>query len=471
MLSKSLLKRRELILGLGGASFLASSVFRASFVEAQAAQFPTRLVVLFFPGGVYYPVTDAQYGNFTFDAALKPFAPLQSELLTIKGMNNNAAQGMWAKSNEPHGAGMRGLLTGDSSIKDVPGIAEGGAGIAQWAKTDTIDQTIAGVIGGGVKFPSLQFGVFSDFGAQIDQRRLIVKGGLAQPGVDSPATMFSRLFGNGAPAPAPTPGPTGTMTAPLPPAMLDNSGRKRSILDRLLTEVAAIKAAAGPDEQAKLNEHLESLRSIEMRIPTTMTGGTIPPVGGGGSISPVPGVGCMAPNIDAASQEIPTIMDQQYELLYQSLVCDLSRVSSIQMLCSAQSGLPFTWLGAKDDHHTLEHGGPLATDTVKVDNYIMGEMAKFVTRLKNTTEGGGTLLDNTLVLMITELSNAEQHSHENILCMTAGRAGGKVRPGREIDYQGQAHNLGLRSILEVFGINQASIGDANLNSGSPISLA
>ncbi len=103
--------------------------------------------------------------------------------------------------------------------------------------------------------------------------------------------------------------------------------------------------------------------------------------------------------------------------------------------------------------------------------YIMGQMAKFVTRLKNTSEGNGTVLDNTLVLMISELSNAEQHSHENILCMTAGKASGKVRPGREIDYQGQPNNLGLRSILEVFGINQSSIGDANLNSGSPISLA
>ena len=461
MLSKSLIKRRELMLGLGGAGFLASSIFRGSFVEAQAAQFPTRLVILFFPGGVYYPVTDAQYGNFTFDAALKPFVPLKSELVTIKGMNNDAAQSMSATSNEPHGAGMRGLLTGDSSVKKD--------GVAEWAATDTIDQTIAGVIGKGVKFPSLQFGVFSDFGAQIDQRRLIVKGSLAQPGVDSPASMFSRLFGDGVPAPVPTTTSTGTMTAPLPPVMADNSARKRSILDRLLTEVAAIKAAAGPGEQAKLNEHLESLRSLEMRIPTTMTGGMLPV--GTGPTSPVPGVGCMTPNIGAASQEIPTIMDQQYDLLYQSIVCDLSRVSSIQMLCSAQSGLPFTWLGAKDDHHTLEHGGPLATDTVKVDDYIMGQMAKFVTRLKNTTEGNGTVLDNTLVLMISELSNAEQHSHENILCMTAGKASGKVRPGREIDYQGQPNNLGLRSILEVFGINQSSIGEANLNSGSPISLA
>ncbi|MDX2054668.1 MAG: DUF1552 domain-containing protein [Polyangiaceae bacterium] len=471
MLSKSLLKRRELILGLGGAGFLASSIFRESFVSAQAAQFPTRFVVLYFPGGVYYPSKDLPYGNHSFDAALKPFVPLQSELLTIKGMNNNAASRMWSASNEPHGAGMRGLLTGDSSIIDEPGIFEGGAGLAKWAKTDTIDQTIAAAIGNGVKFPSLQFGVYSDFGAQIDQRRLIIKGGLAQPGVDSPATMFSRLFSDGTPAPAPTPTATGTMTAPLPPVMADNSARKRSILDRLLVEVAAIKAAAGPDEQAKLNEHLESLRAIEQRIPMTMTGGTITPPVGTGPGTPVPGVGCMTPSIGAASQEIPVIMDQQFELLYQSLVCDLSRVSSFQILCSAQSGLPFTWLGAKDDHHTLEHGGIGATDTIKVDNYIQGEMAKFVTRLKDTKEGGGTLLDNTLVLMISELSDAEQHSHENILCMTAGKAGGRVRPGRAVDYQGASHNAGLLSILQAFGINKNAIGDANLNGNSPISLA
>lgn len=458
-MSRAALKRRELLRSLGAASFLAGAAFRDGLAQAQPLASPSRFVVLYLPGGVFYPPGSGGHGNFTFSKVLAPLAGLQTESIVFEGLENLAAHRMWAKSNEPHGAAMRGLLTGDSSVYQD--------GRAVWAKTDTIDQTIADVISKNVRFSSLQFGVHSDRGAQIDQRRLIVKGGQAQPAVDSPSTMFMRLFGDK--APAPTAGSSSPpQQAPATPAADATHARDKSILDHLRSEVTALKALAGSHEQSKLDQHLTALRELEKRV-------QVPPASGGGadgSMPPpaTPGAGCKVPSVPSG-EDIPATLKNQLDLMYQALACDLTRVASLQVLCSAQSGIQFPWLNVKEDHHTLEHcGGPCGSNLDKVQTYFVEQFATFLNRLKATREGDRTMLDNSLVLLVSELSDPEQHSHENILAVTFGRAGGAVKPGRRIAYVETPHNVWLRSLLQVFGINRASIGDADANGGTPISL-
>lgn len=433
-------------------------MFRDSLVQAQVAQFPPRFVILFLPGGVFFPNGGSSgLGNFTFDKVLAPVAGLQPESILFSGLYNQAAHKMWARSNEPHGAAMRGLLTGDSSVwQDARAV---------WARTDSIDQTIADAIGKNTRFSSLQFGVYADRGAQIDQRRLSIRGGQAQQPVDSPSTMFTRLFDGSAPGATPGAGaaPTTSPAAPGP----DAGARDRSILDHLRAEVTALKRLASASEQQKLDQHLTALRELEKKLPATRPGDDA-----GGPLQPgaTPGAACAAPRV-GAGQDIPAILESQLELMYQALVCDLTRVASIQVLCSAQSGIQFPWLGVTEDHHTLEHcGGPCGANLDKVQRYFVEQFATFLNRLKSTREGDGTMLDNSLVLLISEFNNPEQHSHDDILAVTFGRAGGKVRPGRRIAYEDTPHNVWLRSLLQVFGIHVASIGDADANGGRPIPL-
>ncbi len=461
MLSRTLLKRRELMLSMGAAGFLAVPLFRDSFVEAQAATYPLRFVVLHLAGGVYFPNGQEGIGGWTFDKVLKPMAGVQSDSLQLHGFNNDAGAAMWSHSNEPHGAAMRGLLTGDSSVWMD--------GVANWALTDTIDQQIAAQIAGNTKFQSLQFGI-STKGAQIDQMRISVKGGSALPPVDAPSTMFARLFANFIPGTQPTTTATSTgTTAPVaPPA--DTSARGRSILDLLKNEVTALKAVAGTNEQQKLDQHLESLRGLEQQLGPAPGGGT--GGGGGGGVvvpPPVQGVGCAAPTVGNQT-DVPTIAGQQFDMLYQSLVCDLTRVASVQMLCSAQSGIAFPYIGIADNHHDLEHSFNPAIDTVQT--YFTQFMGDFLNRLKATPEGSGNMLDNTLVLVCSEFGAAGDHNHSLVPLTTFGRAGGKVRGGRVIDAapDGASHNLVLRAIMQQFGIDKP-IGDANLNAGTVPSFA
>ncbi len=463
MLSKSLLKRRELMMSMGAAGFLAVPLFRESFVEAQAAAFPQRFVVLFLAGGCYFPdiegVENTGYGTWKFDGVLSPLASLQSESIQILGVNNEAGSSMAGKSAEPHGAAMRGLLTGDSSVSS--------AGQAKWASTDTIDQQIAAVIGKSTPFESLQFGI-SSRGAQVDQINLIIKNASALPAVDQPGTMFARLFSNFM---APTQ-PTMTATvpgtpAPAPGPVVDTTARGRSMLDVLKNEVTALKGVAGVNEQAKLDQHLESLRALEQQLGPATGGGT----GGGGGVTVPPqvvGVGCAAPTV-GNEMDIPTVAAHQFDLLYQSLVCDLTRVGTMQTLCSAQSAVGFPYVpGVMDDHHGLEHAFNPQIDDVQ--KFFTKYFADFLNRLKATPEGSGNMLDNTLVLVCSEMCDASDHRHDYVPFTTFGRGGGKVTPGRVIQYQGVPHNLALRSMMQVFGIN-SPIGDAGLNGGSVISLS
>jgi len=465
MLTRSILKRRELLMGLGGASFLAVPVFRDSLAVAQAGTFPVRFVPIFLPGSA----TD---GKFNFSGVLSPLAAFQADSVSLS-FDNFAAANIWGTTGEPHGAELRTLLTGDSSLKPQENASV-------WANSDSIDQTIAAQISSQLRFTTLQFGVVTEtISNPLDQRRMIIKAGTPQPPIENPTEMFMRLFGNGAPVPAPT--TTGSTPTPAPTG--DPSADGKSMLDRLKAEVTALKAVAGVGEQAKLEQHLTSLRELEKQlvgVPSTGTGGA-----GGGGTGFTPGMGCAAPMITPVAYQqsyppgsgpdpdIATVTSQQFELLYQSLTCDLTRVASMQLLGTAHTEVGYGWLGVTDDHHALEHNQSEAATGAnldKVQNFFAGEVAKFLNLLKTTPEGSGSMLDNTLVMFFTDFSNAGAHSHDELPFFLFGGGGGKVRTGgRTVAYDGTPHNQLLRGVLNVFGIDQAKVGDDV--GGSAVSLA
>jgi len=455
MLSRTILKRRELLLGLGSASFLAAPVFRETLAEAQASPILPRFIP------IYMPACEAT-GKFSFANALAPLLPFESDSIVFTGINNAAAAAIWGVTSEPHGAELRTLLTGDSSIKPRENASV-------WADSDSIDQIIAQRISSELKFTTLQFGVVSETRSNpLDQRRMIFKGGTPQPPIQDPGEMFTRLFGTGIPSASST-GTTSTASA------ADTVARGKSVLDRMILEVTALKAVAGVGEQQKLDQHLTSLRELEKQViggkpagDYGIPGATAGPSCAAPTLAPVPYAQSYPPG-SGPGPDIPGVTSQQFELLYQAINCDLTRVASMQLLGTAHTEVTFDWLGVKDDHHALEHGGVLSVGMEKVQMFFAAEVAKFLNRLKATPEGSGNMLDNSLVFFFTDFSNGESHSHLSIPFHTFGKAGGKVTAGRTIAYSGTPHNLLLRSVLNVFGLDQAAVGDEV--GGTPIALS
>ncbi len=461
MPSRSILKRRELLLSLGSASFLGIPVFRETLAEAQAASFPVRFIPIYLPGNSTNPRSGENIASYSFrlDGVLSALAPFASESLFFT-LDNNAGSALWGRTSEPHAAAITTLLTGNSSAK------ANGDTITQYAVADSIDQIIAAQIGTQTKFSSIEAGVVTETHSNGPlQARMSFRQGVAQPPIQSPMALLSRLFSGGAPPPAPT--PSGS-TPKVPAPMVDTSADGKSMLDALIAEVTELKAVGGIGEQAKLDQHLTSLRELEKQIVTTTPG--MPNPGGGGGVGVTPGSGCMAPALASVpfaqsyppgsgpSPDIPNVTSQQFELLYQALVCDLTRVGSMQLLCSAHTEVSYDWLGIKDDHHALEHNQASGTGPSlnKVQSFFSSEIATFLNRLKSTPEGSGTMLDNSVVLFFTDFSDSSGHSHDQLPFYVFGRGGGKITPGRNIP--GGGHTNLLRGLINVFGVDKP-VGD------------
>lgn len=463
-MSRAVLKRRSLLKQLGAAAFLATPVFRSVFAEAQG-QSPVRLVLFHMPSGVSMESLNADYSvagsMWTLDHLLAPLKEIEGDILQFRGLGHQTGEVVSSYNGlEGHGGGMRTVFTG-STDHNKPG--------APWGATSSIDQLVANAIGQQTKFGSLQLGVITTTNGVAEGRRCLFNNGVPLEPVEDPQATFSRLFPGGvAPGGAPTMAPDPNATAEL----LYQHATGKSRLDQLRAEVMAIKAVAGADEQAKLDLHLTSLRELESSLPSV----------GGGSGGMFLGVSCQAPNLGTArapEKDAPVDQPADYiqelgpvmqELLYQALNCDLTRVGSFQWMSSGENNI-YPFLGISTSHHNLEHGwredAKAKADYDKIQGWLMGNISNFIKRLKATPEGAGSMLDNTVVLVASEMWG--EHSHEELIALVAGKAGGKIRTGRTIDAQGRAHNDLLLSLVNAVGLNVTSVGDPKYVTG-PLSL-
>jgi hypothetical protein len=101
----------------------------------------------------------------------------------------------------------------------------------------------------------------------------------------------------------------------------------------------------------------------------------------------------------------------------------------------------------------------------------MEQFAYLLQRMDAVQEGDGTLLDNSLVLAITEIQHPETHNQTNQPFILAGGLGGQFRTHRSIQFQGQPHNNLLVSILNMFGLPDTTFGHQNYCTGALTGLA
>jgi len=448
--SRSLLRRRELLGALGAGAFLAVPVFRQSLAEAQGAA-PKRAIFVQWPDGVpsacfqlgmcrLNELPDLKY--FDFDGQLASFAALKADTIIMQNLRAFAAE---KNSEEGHEAGMASLLTGRSS--------RGGT---------SVDQYIAKQVGNLTRFSSLQFGGYPyTFGGPQD--RISYADGFDLAPERDPVVMFEKLFSGAQPAPG--------GGAP-DPAITLRLAQKKSTLDFLKAEITAVEGATGAAEKPLLDLHLESLREIEKQL-TQVAGaaGTAcaPPDQGGAVKGQY--VGGEGGEIDAQM-----LAKLQLDLLYQAINCDLTRIATFQWAPSVEVLVKYDWVpgfsAAPDQHHAFahDHESP-ANEAIfqGIQNWFTSQTAGLVARMKATAEGGGSLLDNSVVMYASEMSNGT-HVLSPLPVLLAGRGGGSFQNlGTKLDAKGAAHNDLLLSIAAYMGAPMAAIGDNGLSKG-PLTL-
>ncbi|HTB57696.1 MAG TPA: DUF1552 domain-containing protein [Polyangia bacterium] len=432
------ISRRAILRGAAGAAIALPWLEAMSPRRARAAASPRRFIVMFSPNGTL-PTQWTPTGtetSFTLSPILMPLAPHQADIVVVEGLLQEGGGG------DGHQNGIGGMLTG-SPLNPGP-FAGVGAPPAGWATGPSIDQRIAQALAAPTPYQSLELGV--QVGAADNWGRMIYQAANQPlPPTDDPAQVYASVFSD-------------LHTDPV--ALAHLRARRKSILDAVGGEYTRIGGQLGSADKQRLDAHLTAVREIETRLTTSLVDNN---------------PSCHDPTVTAvAAQEndsFPAVGSLQMDLLTMALACDLTRVASMQWSRSV-SQVRFTWLNVPDGHHDLSHRSDDDSDAVNkltlINTWYAQQMADLITRLKNTPDGaGGTLFDNSLILWSNELAKRNTHSRQDAPYVLAGNAGGGLRTGRFVSYEGQGlpHNNMMVSILNALDIPDTTFGEADWCTG------
>lgn len=410
-------------------------LLEAGRAQAQTG-FPTRLLVFFTPNGtrnrLFWPTGTET--SFQLNSLTTPLQTFKNRLTFLKGirLNNSLQNGaLGGTLGSEHARGTGGMLTArplnaGTQFKSFGNTTSG------WGSGQSIDQYLAERIGSQTTFKSLQLGVHvrdTEVRARISYRA----SNQPNPPRENPADVFNTLFGEAA---------TSRLTT-----------QRQSVFDITSGEIERLMGMVGADDRQKLEAHLTSMRDVEQRL-TQAEGGS---------------AGCTPPQMQPtdlrSDDQYPQAGRLQMDLAAAALACDLTRVITLQW-SYAESEHLFQFLNINGNHHSISHdfsqSGPGYDAYNKIQTWYADQLRYMLERLDSYREGAGTLLDNTLVLWATEIGEATTHALTTMPYVLAGGAGGRIRPGRFIDYgtRERDNNQLLVSIAHAMGADDLmSFGD------------
>ena len=438
-------RRRQLLkaFGLGALTLpLASLLGRP---EGRAAPGTLERVIFFyFPDGVVGPSQNGEPSqwhalgsehSFSLSPLLAPLASRQSDCLFFTGLT------MGATDSGSHPGGAKKLLTA-----------------TDYGNGESIDNLLSRTVGETMPWRHLYLGAQANAdGASGDKHITYVSPGQTITPNDDPRHAFDLLFGSYTPPSTP-----GEEPAPDPVAV--------SVIDATLEETDLLRSRLGDVEATKLDLHLEALREVEKRIKAL------------GSV-PIEGVSCDGPSLATGSlsdatlyapEQFPTILRAQMDLMVLAMACGLTRVGTLQashhtseLLMSRFANTPMYDPGYDMRSHQASHYGP-SHDPGKVEFaayklqriWWVEQLAYLLDALASRPEGGGTMLDHTLVVMASEVCDGNTHLHDDIPMVLAG-GGSVLSTGRLLHTGGARHADLWVSVARLLGLPLDHFGDVS----------
>ena len=422
MIFKKAIPRRTFLRGAGAAlalPMLGSMV--PAFAAAADKSTGIRLMFVYGPNGRimknWIPATIGK--GFEVTPTLQPFAPFRENMLVLSGMNVKAADPVGNEAGGNHARPCAAYLTG---IHPKPG---GAVGVSA-------DQLAAQEFGKVTQVGSLEMSLdkADDLGASDGAysdayTKTIAWRGPATPlpMEANPRAVFERLLGES------------RSTDPAERKRL--AQRSKSILDFLADDVNRVSEDLGPTDKSKLAEYLDAVRDIERRIQIAE---------------------------DQSSRELPT-MEQpvgipvtrtehaglMLDLALLAFQGDLTRVVSF-MWGREQSDPAYRELDIRDGHHSLSHHSgqlPAVGACAKIDVHQSMLFAKFLGKLKASQDGDMNLLDRSLIMYGSGMSDGNAHTHHDIPMLLLGGANGAMKGGRHLRYEALPMSNMLLTMLDM----------------------
>jgi hypothetical protein len=410
---------------------------------------PKRFVVFFSANGTIMDQwqPSGTETDFTLSPILSPLTAHQSDLLIMRGLDNEAS---YLYDPNPHDTSMTTMLTGNRLLMGPSGTGRAGHVLDGTAAGPSIDQEIARVIGGATKLPSLELGVQSTTTILEPMvLRMSYRGtaGNAKsvPVEDDPKKVFARLFAD---ASAPTSSLDALRT------------QRKSVLDMVLRDFTRLQGRVGAEDRQKLDRHATTIREFEASL--DKLGGTtgpycqVPAMPPDVSLTPVDCIQDGRPG--KCLGDFQTLGKAQMDLLTLALACDLTRVVTLQW-STAESTIFFKPLSAHGEHHLMSHDAVgNRNDLIKINTWYAQQFSYLLDSLKAHADAGGPLLDSSVVLWANELSAGETHNRRDLGWTIAGKGNGAIRPGRSVLYSKTTTNQLFASLMTMFGAPTDSFG-------------
>jgi hypothetical protein len=431
--TKKHLSRRALLRGIGAAVSLPLLDSMAPSMKAATTP-KSRLGFVYVPhGAVMDKWTPAAEGtSFEMTQILSPLTPYRDRLTIISGLADKAAESQGDGGGD-HSRAAPSYLSGVHPKRTEGDDIRAGT---------TIDQIAAEKIGQDTPLPSLELGIedtglvgVCDVGYSCAYMNSIAWKTESNPlpMEINPRTVFERLFGDGSSA----------------EERLQRKKEDRSILDSVTKETARLEGGLGVRDKARISDYLENIREIERRIQKAekqaSTNLSVPatPIG-----------------VPESFEEHAKLMFDLQALAYQA---DITRISTF-MLARDLSQRTFPQIGVPEPHHaTSHHGNNPATiaKLAKINNYHVTLLAYFIDKLKSTPDGDGTLLDHSMILYGSTMSNPNEHNHFPLPLLLLGGGSGKLQGGRHVKFPERTSisNM-LLAILDKSGIHMDKLGDS-----------
>jgi len=436
-ITRKSLSRRTLLRGAGTALALPllDSMIPAGTALAQTAAAPrSRFASIYIPHGAtmdkWTPETDGR--NFEFSEILKPLEPFRSRVNVISDLAH-APVAPWAGEDtggaENHVRAAAVFLSGAHPVKGDHALVG-----------TTVDQVAAAHVGQDTPLPSIELSIEpvgltcdADFTCAYRNTLSWKTPTLPLPMENNPQIVFERLFGDGS----------------TDAERRERREQAKSLLDSIGEQLSSLNRSLPAADRRRLADYLDEVREVERRVHLIDSK--------------------LAADLELpeAPVGVPPDFEDHLNLMFDLQVlafkAEITRISTL-MLARENSNAVYARSGVREGFHNASHHSNERKNMdafALINRYHVSMLASFLGKLEETPDGDGTLLDHSLVLYGSSLSDGNEHNFDPLPVVLAGGASGRLEGGRHLRHAPQTpmSNL-LLSMLDLLGVHEASFGDS-----------
>jgi hypothetical protein len=439
-ITKKHLSRRTLLRGGGaalGLPFLSAMVPAATALAQTAAAPRPRLGFFYLPHGAIMSNTslgsqmnrwtpDREGRGFDLKPILEPFAPVQDYLTVVSGLGNKPAESSAVHAIVP--------ATWLSCVHPRQSHAPYG-GV-------TVDQIAARHIGQDTPLPSLEVATEEEgggaacdgtYGCSYGRTLSFRTPTTPLPMEFDPKKAFEKIFGRG-----------------------KNDDERRlvardymSLLDMVAGEANAVKRKLGGADRSLVDDYLDSVREIERRVQLL----------GQRDLASID-----LPDVPVARPTFDALLRLQFDLIAAAFQANMTRIASF-MMAAEVSNQPYSHIGIPDAFHPLSHHNENKASLEKlalVQRYHCQVFVEFLQKLQGMPDGdGGSVLDNSIFLYGSNMSNSNSHNNFPLPTLVLGRGSGTIKGNQHLRYPDRTPLANLLFTLMVrSGVPVDAVGDS-----------